>query len=110
MQDFVMRPEFEGLYPTVDSPNAYVNKIYLHALGRPATSTELAEGTSEFGGNDAADPAARARALLRVTRSAGVGGEVNRSFVQMQYTGYLRRNPNELPAANFCGYAFSLNT
>ena len=110
MQDFVMRPEFVGLYPTVDSPNAYVNKIYLHALGRPATSTELNEGTSEFGGNDAAaDPAARARALLRVTRSAGFGGEVNRSFVQMQYIGYLRRNPNELPDTNFDGYDFWLN-
>jgi len=110
MQDFVMRPEFVGLYPTVDSPNAYVNKIYLHALGRPATSTELNEGTSEFGGHDtAADPAARARALLRVTGSAGFGGEVNRSFVQMQYIGYLRRNPNELPDTNFDGYDFWLN-
>jgi len=110
MQDFVMRPEFVGLYPTVDSPNAYVNKIYLHALGRPATATELNEGTSEFGGHAAAaDPAARARALLRVTRSAGFGGEVNRSFVQMQYIGYLRRNPNELPDTNFDGYDFWLN-
>ena len=110
MQGFVTRPEFVGLYPTVDSPAVYVNKLYLHALGRAATEGELNEGTGEFGGSaSATDPGARARALLRVTKAADFSGEVNRSFVQMQYIGYLRRNANELPDSNFDGYDFWLN-
>ena len=34
---------------------------------------------------------------------------MNRSFVQMEYFGYLRRNPNDAPDKNFSGYAFWLN-
>ena len=110
MKDFVTRPEFVGLYPTVESPPVYVNKLYLHAFGRTATPGELGEGVNEFGDtSSAADPGARARALLRVTKAGNFGGEVNRSFVQMQYIGYLRRNANELPDSNFDGYDFWLN-
>jgi hypothetical protein len=110
MKDFVMRPEFVGLYPTVDSPNAYVNKLYLHAVGRQPTAGELEEAVNEFGGSPSADDAsARARVLLRVTRAQDIAGEVHRrSFVQMQYIGYLRRNANELPDTNFDGYDFWL--
>lgn len=109
MNDFVMRPEFVGLYPTVDSPAAYVSKIYLHAVGRQPTADELAQAMNEFGGRlTADDAAARARVLLRVTKSGDFAAEVNRSFVQMQYIGYLRRNANELPDANFNGYEFWL--
>ena len=109
MNDFVMRPEFVGLYPTVDSTTSYVNKLYLHALGRPATAAEVEQGITEFGGADSArDAGARARALLQVTKAADFSSEVNRSFVQMQYIGYLRRNANELPDTNFDGYDFWL--
>ena len=110
MQDFVMRPEFVGLYPTVDSPEGFVNKLYLHALGRQPSAGELGQALNEFGGSPAADdPGARARVLLRVTKADDFKGEeVNRSFVQMQYIGYLRRNPNELPDTNFDGYDFWL--
>ena len=110
MKDFVTRPEFVGLYPTVESPAIYVNRLYLHAFGRAATSTELDAAVSEFGGNaTAADPGARARALLRVTKAPDFSVEVNRSFVLMQYIGYLRRNANDLPDSNFDGYEFWLN-
>ena len=34
--------------------------------------------------------------------------EINRSFVQMQYFGYLRRNPNDPPDGNFAGFDFWL--
>jgi large repetitive protein len=109
MKDFVTRPEFVGLYPTVDSPAAYVNKLYLHALGRQPSAGELEQAVNEFGGSANADDAgARARALLRVTKADDFAGEANRSFVQMQYIGYLRRNANELPDADFSGYEFWL--
>jgi hypothetical protein len=109
MQDFVMRPEFVGLYPAVDSPTSYVNKLYLHALGREASAGELGQALNEFGSSlTAEDPGARARVLLQVTRANDFAGEFNRSFVQMQYIGYLRRNPNELPDTNFDGYDYWL--
>jgi hypothetical protein len=110
MKDFVMRPELVGLYPTVDSPAAYVNKLYLHAVGRQPTADELEQAVNEFGGNPSADDAsARARVLLRVTRAQDVAGEVHRrSFVQMQYIGYLRRNANDLPDTSFDGFDFWL--
>ena len=35
--------------------------------------------------------------------------ETNRAFVLMQYFGYLKRNPNDLPDADFAGYSFWLS-
>ncbi len=49
LKDFVMRQEFVELYPTMDSPAVYVNKLYLHALGRGATGEEIEQGINEFG-------------------------------------------------------------
>ena len=34
--------------------------------------------------------------------------EFNRAFVLMQYFGYLRRNPNDLPDTDFSGFNFWL--
>jgi hypothetical protein len=34
--------------------------------------------------------------------------EFNRAFVLMQYFGYLRRNPTDLPDSSFTGYDFWL--
>ncbi|HXI24418.1 MAG TPA: Ig-like domain repeat protein [Pyrinomonadaceae bacterium] len=110
LRDFVTRAEFVGLYPTVDSPTQYVDKLYLHASITP-TSSERATAIAEFGGaTTAADAAARGRALFDVTQNAAFQQrEVNRSFVQMEYFGYLRRNPNDAPDGNFVGYDFWLN-
>jgi hypothetical protein len=37
-----------------------------------------------------------------------VSGEFNRAFVQMQFFGYLRRNPNDAPDADYTGLDFWL--
>jgi hypothetical protein len=37
-----------------------------------------------------------------------VNGEFNRAFVLMQYFGYLRRNPNDLPDSDHTGFEFWL--
>ena len=34
--------------------------------------------------------------------------EFNRAFVLMQFYGYLRRNPNDLPDSDYTGYDFWL--
>jgi hypothetical protein len=110
MRDFVMRAEFVGLYPTTDSPGLYVSKLYQHAGITPAPG-ELDAAIAEFGSaTTAADPGARGRALLDVTQNTTFQArETNRSFVQMQYLGYLRRNPNDAPDGDFAGYDFWVN-
>jgi len=37
-----------------------------------------------------------------------VNSEFNRGFVLMQFFGYLRRNPNDLPDTDYTGYDFWL--
>ena len=108
--DFVSRAGFVGLYPTTDTPAQYVDKLYLHA-GLTPSSTERGEAIAEFGSaTTAGDAGARGRALWRVTQNtAFVQREMNPSFVQMEYFGYLRRNPNDVPDGNFAGYDFWLN-
>jgi hypothetical protein len=110
MQDFVTRAEFVGLYPTTDTPTQYINKIFNHALLRSPSSTELANALSLFGGAaTASDPTARGQALLQVTQTQDfISRELTRTFVQMEYFGYLRRNPNDPPDNNFNGYNFWL--
>ncbi len=109
MKDFVTRAEFVGLYPTTDTPSPYVDKLYLHAGINP-TAGERSYAIAEFGSAANADDAgARGRAMLRVTQNNSFQQrEMNRSFVQMQYIGYLRRNANDFPDANFAGYEFWL--
>jgi len=111
MQDFVMRAEFIGLYPISDTPTQYINKLYNHALGRTPTTIELNDALSVFGGAaTASDPTARGQALLKVTQASDfVSRETSRTFVQIEYFGYLRRNPNDAPDNNFDGYKFWLN-
>jgi hypothetical protein len=110
LRGLVTRAEFVGLYPTTDTPTQYVDKLYLHASIAP-TSSERATAIAEFGGaTTAADPAARGRALLDVTQNAAFQQrEANRSFVQMEYFGYLRRNPNDALDRDFAGYDFWVN-
>ncbi|HLN96841.1 MAG TPA: FG-GAP-like repeat-containing protein, partial [Pyrinomonadaceae bacterium] len=109
MRDFVTRTEFIGLYPTTDTPTQYVDKLYLHA-GIAPTADERGAVIAQFGNaTTAADAGARGRALLAVTQNTTFQQrEINRSFVQMQYFGYLRRNPNDAPDGNFAGFDFWL--
>jgi hypothetical protein len=110
MRDFVTRAEFAGLYPTTDTPTQYVDKLYLHA-GITPTSSERSNAIAEFGSaTTAADTDARGRALLDVTQNTTFQQrQINRSFVQMEYLGYLRRNQNDPPDGNFAGYDFWVN-
>jgi hypothetical protein len=107
MRSFVTRAEFVGLYPTTDTPTQYVDKLFVHAAITP-TSTERNNAIAEFGSATTAnDAGARGRALLDVTQNTNFQvREMNRSFVQMEYFGYLRRDPNDAPDGNFTGYNF----
>jgi hypothetical protein len=51
----------------------------------------------------------RAQVLRTVAENKSLSDqEFNRAFVLMQYFGYLRRNPDDLPDSNFSGYEFWL--
>ena len=51
----------------------------------------------------------RARALRDVSENSILNQqEFNRAFVLMQFFGYLRRNPNDLPDSDYTGYDFWL--
>jgi hypothetical protein len=83
--------------------------LYLHS-GITPTADERGAAIAEFGNaTTATDAGARGRALLDVTQNTTLQQrEINRSFVQMQYFGYLRRNPNDAPDGNFAGFDFWL--
>jgi len=52
----------------------------------------------------------RATVLRKVAENATfTNRELNRAFVLIEYFGYLRRNPNDLPDTNFDGFNFWLN-
>jgi hypothetical protein len=56
------------------------------------------------------DSSKRAQVLRAISEDADLrSAEFNRAFVLMQYFGYLRRNPDEAPDADFVGFNFWLN-
>ncbi len=107
---FVKRDRFRQAYAANMPTEEFVNKLFENAGVSPSTE-DLEAAIDEFeGAGTSADEAARARALRRVAEnSVFAQQEFNRAFVLMQYFGYLRRNPNAAPDANFDGYNFWLN-
>jgi len=108
-QEFVSRSRFTTAYPTTLTPAQFVDALFTNA-GVVPSATERSSIVSEFGGTGAtADLLARARALRRVAENSTLAQqETNKAFVLMQYFGYLRRNPNDLPDTDYSGYDFWL--
>jgi hypothetical protein len=108
--DFVSRERFTTAYPTSLTPAQFVDALFENAQVTPSSS-ERAAIISEFGGaGSSSDVAARARVLRLIADNATFANqEKSRAFVLMQYFGYLRRNPNDLPDSDFSGYNYWLN-
>ena len=103
---FVQRPEFVARYPLGMSAEAYVDALFANA-GVTPTAAERQAAINAYG---AGDVVGRAAALRSVAESQTVfQAELNRAFVLMEYFGYLRRNPDDPPDADFTGYNFWLN-
>ncbi|MDT5294954.1 MAG: hypothetical protein QOJ76_1834, partial [Acidobacteriota bacterium] len=102
--NFVATPDFVSKYPTTLTPAQYVDALYANAGITPSTAERNA-AIAEFGAaTNTTDQAARARALRRVAETPSFStAEFNRSFVLMEYFGYLRRD------ADAAGYNFWLN-
>ncbi|HXI25370.1 MAG TPA: Calx-beta domain-containing protein [Pyrinomonadaceae bacterium] len=102
--DFVYRSEFLANYPATLSAPAYVDKLNTQA-GNVLTFDEyfhLANGLM-------AGLETRGSVLRKIAESQKLSdAEFNRAFVLMQYFGYLRRNPDDLPNSDFSGFDFWL--
>ena len=103
---FVGRGDFQAAFPGSMTAAQFVDKLYSNAGVTPSAGERNA-AVAAFGSGNAAG---RAAALRAVAESASLdGAEKNKAFVLMQYFGYLKRNPNDLPDADFSGYSFWLN-
>ena len=105
--DFVQRPDFLAHYPAGMGASDFVGALdantggVLGAAVREALATQPASNNTTQG---------RANALRQVAGNAAfAAAEKNRAFVLMQYFGYLRRDPDAAPDADFKGYSFWLS-
>jgi hypothetical protein len=109
LTEFVQRSRFITALGVSTTPAEFVDQLFTNAGVTPSAS-ERADAINEFStAATSADTAARARALRRVAENSTLTQqEFNRAFVLMQYFGYLRRNPNDAPDADYTGYDFWL--
>jgi hypothetical protein len=107
--DFVGRQRFAAAFPTTMTPAQFVDALFQNA-GVTPSATDRNNAIGEFAGaSDTANTSARAKALRDVAENASFSSaEFDRAFVLMQYFGYLRRNPDDLPDRDFSGYDFWL--
>ncbi|MBV9927911.1 MAG: DUF4214 domain-containing protein [Acidobacteria bacterium] len=104
---FVQRAEFLARYPRTLSPTQFVDTLNTNA-GGVLDANERQNLINELTANNT--DAGRASVLRKVAEDADlVAAEKNRAFVLMQYFGYLRRNPDDTPDADFTGYNFWLS-
>jgi hypothetical protein len=106
--EFVLRQRFLTAYPLSLTPAEFVDRLNLSA-GSVLTQAERDRYVAEL--TSSPDVAAgRASVLRKVAENANLRQrELNRAFVLMQYYGYLRRNPDDVPDADFRGWKFWLD-
>jgi hypothetical protein len=107
--EFVQRPRFTNAFPTSITPTQFVDMLNGNA-GNVLSASERATVIALFGSApDTSNITARAGVLRQVAQDQDLSNaEFNRAFVLMQYFGYLRRNPNDAPDADYSGYDFWL--
>jgi hypothetical protein len=102
----VQRPQFQAMYADMNASD-YVQTLFTHTDVTPTAGKTSAaiNAFNSAGGGDAG----RAAALRSVAESNSVSTTLfNEAFVLMQYFGYLQRNPNDPPDADYSGYNFWL--
>jgi hypothetical protein len=105
-RQWVTRPEVLAALPdTGTNADPYVDTLFLNSEVMPS-ALERNAAIAAFGSGGVEG---RARALLSVTASPSVfNRQYNAAFVLMEYLGYLRRNPDDAPDANYDGFDFWL--
>jgi hypothetical protein len=104
--EFVQRPAFVAQYPGTMTPAQFVDALNANT-GNSLTPAQRDALVAQLSANNTTQ--GRADVFRQVVENdAFQTREFNRAFVLMQYFGYLRRNPNDAPDANFDGYNFWL--
>jgi len=105
--NFVQRSDFTDRFPVDQSGSQYVDALFASANITP-TAAERTAAITALGGGGTSGRAAAFRAV--VENEQLYQREFNRSFVLLQYFGYLRRNPDDAPEPNrdLAGYNFWL--
>ena len=109
---FVARAEFKAAFDSltdgqyVDTLNSRTNDPAQPSSGGALTQPERDQLVADL----VAGRKTRAQVLRAAAENAEFRGrQFNKAFVLMQYFGYLRRNPNDAPDADFMGYNFWLS-
>jgi hypothetical protein len=104
---FVQRNDFLTAFPFNMSAQQFVDKLNANA-GGVLSPAEVATQVAVLGATPG-DATKRSQVLRAVAEDVDLkAAEFNRAFVLMQYFGYLRRNPNDLPDTSFEGFEFWL--
>ncbi len=102
---FVQTSEFTTTYPSLLPPAQYVDFLNSHT-GNALSPDERNDLVSRL----QLGQETRATVLRKIVENPTFSAaEFNRAFVLMQYFGYLRRNPDDLPNTDFSGFDFWLN-
>jgi hypothetical protein len=102
--EFVQRSRFTTALPDSMSAAAFVDALNTNA-GNPLSQNERDQLINDL----ATAGKSRSQVLRAIAEHPNVvSGEFNRAFVLMQYYGYLRRNPNDTPDADYTGFDFWL--
>jgi hypothetical protein len=108
MLAFVQRATFQTAFPAAMTADAFVTKLDDNA-GHVLSPSEKASLVAVLGSTPT-DLAKRAQVLREVAEDADLKANENtRAFVLMQYFGYLRRNPDDLPDNDHSGWKFWLD-
>ncbi len=112
---FVQRASFVAAFPTSMSAAQFVDKLNSNTYDpqNPGSGGALTQSERDsLVGQLSADPSSpslRAQVLRSVAENSLLSTrQSNKAFVLMQYFGYMRRNPNDAPDADFGGYNFWL--
>jgi hypothetical protein len=104
IDSFVQRSRFTTAYPGSMSNAAFVDALNTNS-GNALDSGQRNNLVNQLN----ASTMTRAQVVRAVAEDSDLNNtEKNKAFVLMQYFGYLRRNPNETPDADYTGYDFWL--
>jgi hypothetical protein len=102
--EFVQRSRFTTVFPASRTAAQFVDALNANA-GNPLSTSERDQLVNDLLTNTRS-PAQVLRAVAEDPDLSAA--ESNRAFVLIQYFGYLRRNPNDAPDADYTGYDFWL--
>jgi len=104
VSEFALRGRFTTAFPGGMSPAQFVDTLNGNA-GSPLAQSERDQLVNDL----TAGAKTRTQVLRAIAEHPNlVNSEFNRAFVLMQFFGYLRRNPNDAPDADYTGYDFWL--